>query len=541
MWSDPRTVMYGHGGDEQSYMAFFGFLRQSLTTGHNPFFTTYLNAPHGVNLAWETTSPLLGLVAWPFDAIWGGNLVGFNVVCALGFAATAWAAYYAVTKLMDSRIAGFVAGLLWGLSPFVIVHEGLGQVNLGILVTPPLFALLITRIFQDSDGRHWRRHAVAFAVLVVVQFYISTEILLLEGVVIAAAFVIAALLDVREARRRAADVVKLLVLTGVISVVFVGFPIYVMFHYPYGPHGQVQPVSGFITDPTNVVLPTFFELVGLPQNSHLTSVYDGGDLAEATAYIGIPLLLLSAWAAWRGRRDRFTQVAVLSAVVAFVISLGSHLAFNGTNTHIPLPWAIGLRIPILDDILPARFSLAVLLVVVFLVARLVADAVHSTRRATRALVTTGVLLSLASLVPSALITIAPSQPAFFSGDAARLPAGTTVLIAPLPSDFGMDAELWQANANDRVRILGGYIHGLERNHPATLPVTAPVLFGIQKGGTDMPDAATEAQMRAELDASGATAAVLGPTVGHDQLAEILDAVCGSPGVEDQGVLVWWSC
>ena len=58
-------------------MSFFGLTQHALATHQNPFFSTFLNAPDGVNLAWETASPLLAVLVWPIDALFG-PVAGYN-------------------------------------------------------------------------------------------------------------------------------------------------------------------------------------------------------------------------------------------------------------------------------------------------------------------------------------------------------------------------------------------------------------------------------------------------------------------------------
>jgi hypothetical protein len=539
VWTDPTRVIYGHGGDEQLTMSFFAVVQHAVGTLHNPFFTTYLNAPHGVNLAWETTSPLLAVIAWPFGVLFG-PVLGFNLLCTVAFASTALSAYVAIGRLVSSRVAGFVGGLLFAYSPFMVVHGSLGQLELSFLVTPPLLALVLHSILC-GDQRRWGRHGVMLAAVLVAQFYISIEVLFIE---VLTSFVVILLIFLVERRAflpRLASLARTVGLAAIISVACTAFALYVLFTYPYRPHGTVQPSFAFPTDALNLVTPTLFQLVGPSASSPVTAGFDGGDLAEATGYIGLPLILIAAAAISRLRATGVVLVAGVIGLLAVVASLGGHLEVAGHRFGVPLPWLPFLHIPIFEDVLPARFSLVVDLVLAVLTAALVADAIRHGSVLWRTGVAAVVVLALVAFIPSPLITSVPPQPAFFTGDAKQIAPGTTILIAPLPFDFSVNAELWQADAGVRFKILGGYIHGSEANRPATIPTLAATMQSIELGKATAPAPADLAHMRAELASSGVHTVVLGPDPAERALSALLTTICGAQGRADQGVQVWWTC
>ena len=540
VWADPTHVIYGHGGDEQLTMSFFAVVQHAVGTLHNPFFTTYLNAPHGVNLAWETTSPLLAVLAWPFDVLFG-PVLGFNLLCTAAFALTALSAYVAIGRLVHSRAAGLVGGLLFAFSPFMVVHGSLGQLELSFLVTPPLLALVLHSILCD-DQRRWRRHGVLLAAVLVAQFYISIEVLFIEVLTSSVVILLTFVADRRAFLGRLGSLARTVGLAAILSAAGTAFALYVLFTYPYRPHGTVQPSFAFPTDALNLVTPTLFQLVGPSASSPVTAGFDGGDLAEATGYIGLPLILVAAAALWRLRANRVVVVAGVIGLLAVIASLGGHLEVAGHRFGgVPLPWLPFLHIPIFEDVLPARFSLVVDLVLAVLAAALVADAIRHGSVLWRAGVAVLVVLALVAFIPSPLITSVPPQPAFFTGDANQVARGSTLLVAPLPFDFSVNAELWQADAGVRFKILGGYIHGSEANQPATIPTLAATMQSIELGKVVSPGPADVARMRAELAVSGVRTVVLGPDPSNAALSALLTTVCGAPGRPDQGVQVWWTC
>src|SRR2546428_231527 len=68
IWSHPgraSSTALGVGGDPQLAIWFLRWQAFALANGHNLVFTTYLDAPGGVNLMWNTTAPVLGVVLAP--------------------------------------------------------------------------------------------------------------------------------------------------------------------------------------------------------------------------------------------------------------------------------------------------------------------------------------------------------------------------------------------------------------------------------------------------------------------------------------------
>src|SRR5437660_9769544 len=67
----PSRTQIGNTGDPQQTMWFWTWTRYALGHGLNPFFTTYIDYPGGVNLLWNTASPLMGALLWPVSARFG--------------------------------------------------------------------------------------------------------------------------------------------------------------------------------------------------------------------------------------------------------------------------------------------------------------------------------------------------------------------------------------------------------------------------------------------------------------------------------------
>ncbi|MEA2634130.1 MAG: hypothetical protein QOH92_897 [Chloroflexota bacterium] len=58
----PASRALGVGGDQQLAIWFLRWQAFAITSGHNLLYATYLDAPGGVNLMWNTTAPVLGVL-----------------------------------------------------------------------------------------------------------------------------------------------------------------------------------------------------------------------------------------------------------------------------------------------------------------------------------------------------------------------------------------------------------------------------------------------------------------------------------------------
>ena len=82
-WSDPTSGWAGACCDQEQTIWYLGWTPHALANGLDPFFTTEIGAPDGVNLMWNTPMTLLGLLGW-LPAKIGGPIFGFNVLMVVG-------------------------------------------------------------------------------------------------------------------------------------------------------------------------------------------------------------------------------------------------------------------------------------------------------------------------------------------------------------------------------------------------------------------------------------------------------------------------
>jgi hypothetical protein len=537
----PDTRLIGPTGDPQQSVWFLNWTPYALIHGHNPLLSDWVAAPDGVNLMWNTSMPLPGLILWPVTATLGAT-VAYNVLVVAGIALSAWCAFLAARRYVRHQLAAFTGGLFYGFSPFLVV-QSLGHPDISVALLPPLALLLLDEILV-RQRRSSRAVGISLGLLAAAQVLVFEEVLVLVGIAAVAAV---AVLAVQHRDRVSAHSRHVLAALGWAFAVFIplaAWPLVIQLFGPHGIRGTVQPSNLYVNDLLGFVIPTGASLIA-PRALTDISAQFSGNIIESGAYLGLPLLVLCVVAATRFWDDAAVRVLAISALVIAVLSLGPSLHVAGRDTGIPLPWRAVEAVPFVGDTLPSRMSLCLNLLVGVLLAVGV-DRVVLRPRATR-LAVAGAVLSLVVVCPLVpLPTTEAATPRFFADDARRIPQGSVALIAPFARDFhAPQAMLWQVVAGMRFRMPEGYVlvPGPSGNAIAGPPRTplsdAMVAIAMGSGAPADRSAAARTQLGADLERWQVATVVVGPMEHRAEMVDFLAWLLGRQPVEDQGVQVWW--
>jgi hypothetical protein len=440
----------GNVGDAEQFMWFLSSVPDALTHGHNPLLSNYELYPQGVNLMWNTSVVLAGVLVSPVTAL-AGPVFSYNLLLVLGPIATACTAYWAFRRYVDSPVAAGIGGLAFAYSPFLLVHSS-GHLHLVLLALMPVMLVLVDELLVRQRRRSWLTGGL-IGVVAACQLLTSEEMLAIEAMVGGLALVVLCLLHPHAVRSRVGYVVRAAVCAVVTFALLACYPLYIQLFGPQKAPGAHGP-STYSTDLLNLIWPVnqWLDLgAGTPTFT--------GNASEWTGYLGIPLIVLLIGVTVRfWRRRPLVPVAAILIVVLVVLSFGPHLHVAGRTTAIPLPWAVAERLPLLENLLPGRISVAIGLLAALLLAVFLDDLVL--QRGWRRLAGAAVVAVIAlSWVPGGLRTTTIPTPAFFTSSAqTRLPAGSVALIVPFTdSPLNEQAVLWQANGGMRIRIVNGWV------------------------------------------------------------------------------------
>lgn len=469
-------------GDIAQEVWFLAWVPHALGSLANPFTTTLINYPFGVNLANNTSMPLLGLLASPITLLFG-PIAAFNLLIRLAFALSATSMMFAVRHYTRWFPAAFLAGLLYGFSPY-IVGAALGHLFLAFVPIPPLVVVVVDELIRTQQ-RSRRRYGIYLGLLLAAQLLISVEVFATTLILCAIGVVVVALRFPRSVRARALHALKAGAWALVALGPVVGYFAYVYFAGPWhivGPSRAASTLASYRIDLLGPIVPTTSELLAPAHLAAIGSSYAAGALADNGSYLGIPVIVFAVAVLVRLWRDRFITSIAAVGLAGFILSLGSPLTVNNHATSVPLPFEILRRISTLSDIIASRMSLYVVVAAAFVfgigVDRLHRDLLHyTTRRSSRKRVridgsrvrrrTIAVESSLAIVSCALLIALIPrvplaskmvSVPSYFTtSDVRQIPSGSSVLIYPYDTPEFNEGMFWQAISGMSYSIFGGEV------------------------------------------------------------------------------------
>lgn len=354
----PRGEVFGTPGDSELFVWSFKWVPWAITHGHFPLVShAVFSTTGGINLAHNTFAPLGAIVLWPVTALFG-PVFSYNLYAMSAPTLDMVAAYY-LLRFHLGRFGSLVGAFFFAFSPILyMAGSGHPQVN---HIWALLFGLgLIAHSVFGDDRRLARRRAIGGGALLGLQLYMGVEMMALAVVVVVSSVLILASVDNDFRSRVTSDIWHRLRSVGVaaISAVLVGLPFLLTFTLGpekfFGVH-QFQDIN--VADAANIVVPTPVSLFDGPEFRAIpkTLPFPGG---EWGAYLGLPLVvLLVVVTFWKWRLlSTYLRLAVVAAWVGVVLSLGAELDVWGRNTHIALPWAILVKLPIIKSAIPTRIT-----------------------------------------------------------------------------------------------------------------------------------------------------------------------------------------
>ncbi|HEX2155893.1 MAG TPA: hypothetical protein VHS79_02740 [Actinomycetes bacterium] len=482
-WSSPTTrTLEGGDGDPAIFMWFLRWVPFALEHGHDLLVTHYLNYPDGVNLMWNTSLPLPGLLLAPVTEAWG-PVLSFNLLLVLAYGLSAWCAYLAIRRFARGHLAAAVGGLIYGFSPAMRVQSHHLHMSLAFLV--PLMLLALHEILVRQRRSPWLV-GTGLGLMAGAQLLIGEELLAMTALLGFAMFLLVVLTNLRRLRERWAYAAKAFSVALVMAAAIIVWPLSVQFGGPQRVYGDIQKTN-YSNDLQGFILPGWPQALTWEGAGELAAGFAGGN----SAYLGLPLLLVLVVLGVRWRASPVVRAGLVLMAVAAMLSLGPTLLVGGEDTGIPLPWAFFEDLPLLPSLIPARLAQLTALFAGLLVA-LFLQAVWTGggwRRPAAIVVAVAVLLPL---WPSGTIASAEvATPSFFTGPAVQtVPRDSVALVLPWPYRRTSLAMTWQAEAGLWYRMPGGYFIGPQRDTDQprfdAIPSPASITLGRIYGGHPPP-------------------------------------------------------
>ncbi len=444
-WADgaPTHTLCGCG-DPALFLWFFQWPATALAHGHNPFYSTALFHPGGINLLAQTSVTGLSLPLVPVTWIWG-PVASLNVASTLTPALTAFFAFVVIRRWAPWTPAAFVGGLLYGFSPFVLTSLEFGHLmTAALMLLPLILAVLDEILIRQRHSALWS--GVALGVLVFAQLFMSSEVLALCAVVTVVSLIVlvvfAAILRPDDLRRRAPHAARGLGVGLVVGGMLLAWPVWFALDGPAHLSGLLWknlPLIGgvraanFVSSSTPTGGASLYLTLG---------GYEGTPLGS-TVYLGwtlIGVLVVGVAAFWRDKKMWFFGFLL---VFCFVLSIGPK---RGEW----VPASILDKLPLIENVAVQRFMAVGYLAAAVLLA-LILFHVHELLPDWRGWLGA---LAVSALALVQIVTVFAPQlpytmtrvilPRWYATVAPNLPPGRVLLSYPAPFSGIQVSMSWQA-------------------------------------------------------------------------------------------------
>jgi hypothetical protein len=566
-WVNPTTLSIGLTGDPQEIMWFLGWPPFAITHGLNPLFTNYIDYPGGVNLMWNTSELLPGLVLGPLTSL-GGFVLAWNVLMTAAVALSAWTAFLLIRRFVPNQVAAGVGGLLYGFSPYMTAHS-LGHPHATLAFMPPILLLLLDEIVRVQRRRPLVS-GLLLGVAAAAQLLIGEEMLATAALAAFLLLCLAVGLFPDQFRSRINHAARALVAAGVVFAVLVAVPVGFQFFGPQHLRGVVHTPNAYVSDALSFLVPTDLFLVAPAPAIRISRHFIGGNAVETNSYIGVLLFLLLAFIVVRYWRRPEVRLAALGSALIAILSMGVTIHLASRASSIPV-FAFGLvfpllqrylpgrlmlyltvfgwlalsRFPVLDNVLPSRlmvyfYLLAGLLLAVWL------DDLRTWQPTARRLGWLAMAAALVLLVPALPFpSTTNTMPAFFAGaGATQIPPDSVALVIPYSTSGDARAMVWQEKAGMRFRMPEGYAFipdalpaGSRLSPPPSATQTQTI--AVANGHADPMTDETRQQILSELTSWHVQTVMVGPMINQQQEVDLFTSVLARPPQLVDDVYVWW--
>jgi hypothetical protein len=329
------------------------YVNESISSGHNPFFTNQVFFPVGANLAHHTLAAGFFPVTFLVKLFSGGDplypLYAYRLIALLCFTLLLYFSFLFLRETGFSRWGAATAAVAYSFSHFYMAHVMHINHLAGFLI--PLTALLAVRVYRSAG-----RNSILLALVAGVSVYF-TEFSLYIYMAAALFFLALGLLAGERSRIR-----ERVQQAGAVNVAL-AVAVFVLLLAPYGinlvrdkilkpPLEQSSIWSGnlagfVIPDPDRT--PVYGHLFSSLNKK--VSVGVGG----FEMFLGFALTIFAVVGVVKVR-NRYVRIAAVVGALFLVLSMGATLKVFGTETNFPLPYALLMRVPPFDlGRTPVRF------------------------------------------------------------------------------------------------------------------------------------------------------------------------------------------
>jgi hypothetical protein len=561
LWADPASRMQnGDRNDVDQASWFIRYSAEAVSHFHLPaLVTSAMNAPHSINLMWNTSLLLPGVIMTPVTLL-AGPQVSLNLLLFIALAGSSACMYLVLRRWGASILPAFLGGGLYGFSP-AMIGSGIGHYHLVLALIPPLMIDALLRIVTGRGSAI--RNGIWLGVLAAAQLFIGEEALI--DTCIAGGVLLVVLIACRP-KGVVADAKRKLIGLGsaaIVALVLCARGLWVQFHGVSMSQGGAYNVvahngklTHLYTIPYAWVVPSSRVLVHTYASAKLADSYPQPS-PEYLAYLGIPLIIVLLAAGIYFWRNLYIRVAFLTFLVLEILSLGGEPI--GPYPGKLLPWFWLGRLPVMKSTLPDRLSILADGAAAAVFAFALDEAIKRWNASGKARMDTllrnpyvvcyGIAaIAILPLIPTSYsMTQVTPVPAGYSRTytALHLPSNATVLVVPVPNGGVTQPLRWYADRAQPAQMIGGdFIDASARGRAsragrAGITELSTYMNALQTNTRTqyLPPEPTRAQIVAQM-AAWKPAAMMANTQLASELGQFLVKEFGVPQVQIGTWLGW---
>ncbi len=559
LWIDPASrLQHGDAADVDQATWFVRYSANAVDHFHLPaLITTTMNYPHGVNMMWNTSFLLPGILVSPVTILFGPQ-TALTTLMVIGFAGSAASMFYVLRHWRFSILAAALGGALYGFSP-ALINSGIGHYSLVLAMLPPLIVDRVLRLVS-RDGSPVR-NGIWLGLFVAGQVFIAEETLVDTVIAVVIFLVVLAISRPRSIRAAIPPALIGLATGAVVALILCARGLWVQFH-GIAAHGAAATVTilynGHYTNlgtiPYVFVTPGDFVVLHTSGTSPIVLHYTQ-PAPEYLAYLGIPLIIVLLVAIVYFWKNVAIRAAGLTCILLEWLGMGSKPIsdvhpYPHTLPGFLLPWHFFEHLPVISGMVPDRLCILADAAAAFVLAY----ALDLARAGVKPFVNWQNGAKIA--VGIAIVALLPLVPTPYPVQSAKpLPTGwretyaalhltdtSPVMLVPYPWAGTSQVLRWQANTGVPGTIIGGDFitpgaQGRQARAGRTGETDTSKYIDFLATGQNYARRPSIAQVRADMAAKD-PAAVMAAVNLSSPLGQYLLTLFGPPNVHFFKVYGW---
>ena len=351
------------GADEDAWHDLWSFwwIKKSLTSLSNPYFTDYLYYPNGVNLAFLEMSFFNSFLSIPLQLFFNLTTI-YNLLFFFHYIIAALGAYLLVYYLTKNKYASFIAGFIFAFSPYHTIHS-IGNFSLQSIGWIPFFILYFIKIFDEKTIKN-----VVLATIFLLFISLSNLYYGIYSIIFSILFIFYVFFYNKLKLKKIP--LKYLMLMFVLFFIIILPFVYPLVEEIFLGHTYIYNSPTFSiahsADLMSFITPNW--LHPLFRNLRF-SIYERftGDNFENVTFVGYLVLILVIYALIKVKKSE-VRFWGISSLFFFILALGPYLHIFGKIFYLPLPgWIIQHMLFVNHMRVPSRFAVMVILSLAVLV------------------------------------------------------------------------------------------------------------------------------------------------------------------------------